>query len=145
MVKLRHLDEWNEARRARAGWYREVFAKAGHDGIGLPQELPDRSHVYHLFIVRIPERDRIHQTLNERGIQTMVHYPRPIHLDSLYEGGANAGEFPRAEQAAREVLSLPMYPELSREDIGTVVRALKEVMSGSKAPSPKPVGGRATR
>jgi len=128
-VKLQHLDQWNEARRLRAGWYREVFAQEGATGIGLPEELPDRSHVYHLFVVRVPERDRVHQALNERGIHTMVHYPRPIHLDSLYEGRAKAGEFPRAEQAAREVLSLPMYPDLSREDIGTVVRTLKEVMN----------------
>ena len=128
LVKLKHLDAWNEARRVRAGWYREIFAKEGAAGIGLPQELPDRSHVYHLFIVRVPQRDRVHQALNGRGIHTMVHYPRPIHLDSLYEGKAKVGEFPRAEQAAREVLSLPMYPDLSREDLTTVVRALKEVM-----------------
>ena len=132
-VKLRHLDAWNEARRVRAGWYREVFTQEGAEGIGLPEELPDRRHVYHLFIVRVPQRDRVHQTLNERGIHTMVHYPRPIHLDSLYEGRAKAGEFPRAEQAAREVLSLPMYPDLSREDIVTVVRTLKDVLNEPKA------------
>lgn len=128
-VKLRHLDDWNEARRVRAGWYCDVFANEGVSHIGLPEELPDRRHVYHLFIIRVPQRDRVHQELNRRGIHTMVHYPRPIHLDSLYEGGVKAGEFPRAEQAAREVLSLPMYPDLSREDIGTVVRTLKEVMN----------------
>jgi dTDP-4-amino-4,6-dideoxygalactose transaminase len=131
-VKLRHLDAWNEARRVRAGWYREVFAQEGAHGIGLPEELPNRRHVYHLFIVRVPERDRVHQELNRRGIHTMVHYPRPIHLDSLYAGRAKAGDFPRAERAAREVLSLPMYPELSREDIVMVVRTLKDVIHESQ-------------
>jgi dTDP-3-amino-3,4,6-trideoxy-alpha-D-glucose transaminase len=134
-VKLKHLDAWNEARRERAGWYREAFAKAGHDGIGLPEELPDRRHVYHLFIVRVPERDRVHEELNRRGIHTMVHYPRPIHLDSLYEGRAKAGAFPRAEQAAREVLSLPMYPELSREAITAVVGALRGAVGTSSGRS----------
>ena len=144
-VKLRYLDAWNTARRERAGWYREAFAREGHDGIGLPEELPDRRHVYHLFIVRVTERDRVHEELNRRGIHTMVHYPRPIHLDSLYEGKAKAGAFPRAERAAQEVLSLPMYPELSREAIVAVVQALKEVVHGAKGARPKTVGGRAAR
>ena len=146
LVKLRHLDAWNEARRTRAGWYRDAFAQEGSEGIVLPQEAPGRRHVYHLFVVRVRERERVQQALAARGVHTMVHYPRPLHLDSLYqERAARAGLFPRAEAAAQEVLSLPMYPELSREAIITVVRALKDVVRGSKGSHSESVGGRAAR
>lgn len=135
-VKLKHLDAWNEARRERAGWYREAFAREGHDGIGLPEELPDRRHVYHAFVVRIDGRERVQQALAAQGIQTMIYYARPLHLDSLYQGvSAKAGDLPRAEQAAKEVLALPMYPELSREAIATVVRALRGAVGTSSGRS----------
>ncbi len=130
-VKLKYLDGWNEARRVRAGWYREAFAREGVESVVLPQELPERRHVYNVFAVRVSERDRVRQELASRGIETMVYYARPLHLDSFYEGrAAKAGDLPRAEQAAREALALPMHPELSREAVATVVRALKDVLAG---------------
>ena len=130
-VKLKYLDGWNEARRVRAGWYREAFAREGVESVVLPQELPERRHVYNVFSVRVSERDRVRQELASRGIETMVYYARPLHLDSFYEGrAAKAGDLPRAEQAAREELALPMHPELSREAVATVVRALKDVLAG---------------
>lgn len=131
LVKLPYLDQWNEARRQRASWYREVFVEEGHDGIGLPEELPDRSHVYHLFVIRTKERDRLQQELARRGVQTMVYYPRPLHLDSIYtQAAANPGDLPRAEQVAKEVLALPLYPELGREAVSVVVRSVKEALAG---------------
>ena len=130
-VKLRSLDGWNEARRTRAAWYREAFAREGVESVVLPQELPERRHVYNVFAVRVSERDRVRQELASRGIETMVYYARPLHLDSFYEGrAAKAGDLPRAEQAAREALALPMYPGLTREAIAAVVRALKDVLAG---------------
>ena len=135
LVKLKYLDGWNEARRVRAGWYREAFAQEGVEGVGLPQELPERRHVYNAFVVRVNERDRVRQELASRGVETMVYYARPLHLDSFYEGRvATRGDLPRAEQAAREVLALPMYPELGREAVSSVVRALKSA-TGTAAPS----------
>ena len=135
LVKLKYLDGWNEARRVRAGWYREAFAQEGVEGVGLPQELPERRHVYNAFVVRVTERDRVRGELASRGIETMVYYARPLHLDSFYEGrAAKRGDLPRAEQAAREALALPMYPELGREAISSVVRALKSA-TGTAAPS----------
>jgi dTDP-4-amino-4,6-dideoxygalactose transaminase len=133
LVKLTHLDGWNEARRARAGWYREAFAREGVSGVGLPQELPERRHVYNVFSVRVGERDRVRRELAARGIETMVYYARPLHLDSFYEGrAAKAGDLPRAEQAAREALALPMYPALSRDAVGRVARALREAVGAYK-------------
>lgn len=130
LVKLRHLDDWNEARRVRAGWYRELFAQEGVSDVGLPQELPERRHVYHLFVVRVKDRDRIQRELASRGIETAVYYHRPLHVESFYAGRtAKPGELPRAEQASREVLALPMYPELGREAISSVVRAFKEIQT----------------
>jgi len=135
LVKLNYLDGWNEARRERAGWYREAFAKEGVEGVGLPRELPERRHVYNVFAVRVSERDDVRRELASRGIETMVYYARPLHLDSFYEGrAAKRGDLPRAERAAREALALPMYPELGREAVSTVVRALKTA-TGTAAPS----------
>ena len=133
LVKLTYLDGWNEARRARAGWYREAFAREGVEGVVLPQECPERRHVYNVFSVRVSERDRVRQELASRGIETMVYYARPLHLDSFYEGrAAKAGDLPRAEQAAREALALPMYPALSRDAVGRVARALREAVGAYK-------------
>ncbi|MBI2104136.1 MAG: DegT/DnrJ/EryC1/StrS family aminotransferase [Candidatus Omnitrophica bacterium] len=126
LVKLKYLDGWNEARRARAGWYRAAFEQERVEGVGLPQELAERRHVYNVFTVRVSERDQVRAELASGGIETMVYYARPLHLDSFYEGGAaKRGDLPRAEQAAREALALPMYPGLSREAIAAVVRAFK--------------------
>jgi len=130
-VKLRRLAEWNERRRAVGGWYRELLA--GCSGLALPVEAPwTGRHVYHLFVVRVLERDRdaAAQALGERGVQTVVHYPVPIHLQKAYaELGLGAGAFPRAEQAARTVLSLPMFPEMTRAQCEFVCEQVRAVLS----------------
>jgi dTDP-4-amino-4,6-dideoxygalactose transaminase len=115
-VKLRYLAHWNERRNVVAGWYREFLG--GVADLELPAVAPwTGRHVYHLYVVRLRThgRDAIVKTLGERGVQTVVHYPVPIHLQKAYADlGLRAGAFPRAEEAARSVLSLPMFPEMTR-------------------------------
>ena len=124
-VKLRHLDEWNAARARHA----EAYA-AQLDGVGdisLQHIAPGSTHVYHLFIVRTTQRNRLRDWLADRGIQTGIHYPVPIHLQEAYaELGLEAGAFPNAEALARETLSLPMFPELTDEQLTTVTGAIGE-------------------
>ena len=129
-VKLRQLAAWNRQRRVVAGWYRAALA--GCSGVALPAEAPwCGRHVYHLFVVRILERDRdaIARALADRGVQTVVHYPVPIHRQKAYAGlGYPAGAFPCAEQAARSVLSLPMFPEITREQCEFVCAQLRAAL-----------------
>jgi dTDP-4-amino-4,6-dideoxygalactose transaminase len=130
-VKLRHLAEWNERRRVAAGWYRAALADL--PGIVLPAEAPwTGRHVYHLFVVRLLERDRdaVAKSLTAQGVQTVVHYPVPIHRQKAYaELGYGEGAFPKAEQAARTVLSLPMFPEMTQDHIACVARALRTALA----------------
>ncbi len=130
-VKLRHLAAWNERRRVAAGWYRAALA--GLPGLALPAEAPwTGRHVYHLFVVRLLERDRnaVAKTLTERGVQTVVHYPVPIHRQKAYaELGCAEGAFPRAELAARTVLSLPMFPEMTQDHVTIVAEALRAALA----------------
>ena len=122
-VKLRHLDGWTEARRTHARGYDSLLADAG---LITPTESPWARHVYHVYAVRTRERDALQRTLHANGVQTGIHYPVPVHLQPAYADlGYRAGQFPQAERAADEVLSLPMYPELSRtqrEMVGAVMR-----------------------
>jgi hypothetical protein len=130
-VKLRHLAAWNERRRIAAGWYRSALADV--PGVVLPAEAPwTGRHVYHLFVVRLVEhnRDAVAKFLAARGIQTVVHYPIPIHRQKAYaELGYAEGAFPRAEQAARTVLSLPMFPEMTADHVGLVADALRAALA----------------
>jgi dTDP-4-amino-4,6-dideoxygalactose transaminase len=117
-VKLKHLETWTEARRSRAATYRRLLADAP---VKLPAERPGSRHVYHLFVVRTPERDRLRARLTDAGIQTGVHYPIPVHLQPAYRDlGYSAGDFPVCEAASAEVLSLPMFPELTDAQIAEV-------------------------
>jgi len=112
-VKLRHLAKWNEQRRERAREYGELFADAGETVVRPHVPLWSRP-VYHLYVVRIAEREPIQKALAAAGIATGVHYPIPIHLAKAYETlGFSPGDFPVAEHAASQVLSLPMFPSLS--------------------------------
>src|SRR5439155_980330 len=129
-VKLKRLPAWNERRRALAGRYRERLS--GLKGVVLPLEGPRARHVYHLFAVRIEGRpgsagrDRVRAALKERGIETGLHYPVPLHLQPCYAWmGLRAGSFPEAERAAREVLSLPLYPEMTEAQVDRVCEALR--------------------
>jgi dTDP-4-amino-4,6-dideoxygalactose transaminase len=118
-VKLPHLERWNRRRQALAAAYRRGLT--GLPGIMLPQPAADREHVYHLFVVRCRERDALQEHLNACGIASGVHYPAPIHLQPAFAAlGCRAGDFPASETAAREVLALPLYPELSDEAVAWV-------------------------
>ena len=122
-VKLPHLPGWNEARLRHADTY-----TAQLDGVGdlaLQQRSNSSTHVYHLFIIETAERDELRDFLTERGIQTGIHYPIPIHLQEAYSDlGLGPGAFPQTERLAQESLSLPMYPELTEEQIRSVTDAI---------------------
>jgi dTDP-4-amino-4,6-dideoxygalactose transaminase len=123
-VKLKYLEAWTEARRSHAaGYTRRLTGTAA----SAPTERPASRHVYHQYVVRVPERDAWRAALTEAGVQTGVHYPIPVHLQPAYADlGYSSGDFPIAEQAAAEVLSLPMFPEMTDqqiESIATVFRA----------------------
>jgi len=130
-VKLRHLPAWNESRVRHAEAY-----GAELEGIGdlqLPQRSPNSSHVYHLFVVETEYRDALREHLTEQGIQTGIHYPIPIHLQEAYSDlGLAAGAFPVSEQLARRTLSLPMFPELTPDQIEVTVGAIRKFFAGSK-------------
>ena len=122
-VKLRHLDAWTEARRRNAAEYGRQLAETS---VALPRERRDARHVYHLYVVRLQQRDSWRDRLNGAGVQTGVHYPIPVHLQPAYRDlGYSAGDFPVCEQASREVLSLPMFPELTAAQISEVASALR--------------------
>ncbi len=121
-VKLPHLDAWNEARRRIAVRYTESLTKVA--GITVPAEPSDCHAVYHQYTVRLAARDEVRERLHKAGVQTMVYYPVPLHLQEVHRTSGQAGAFPHAERAAREVLSLPMFPELTAENQDTVVREL---------------------
>ena len=122
-VKLKYLERWTEQRRAHAATYHRLLANAG---IGLPDEQPECRHVYHVFAVRLQHRDATRDHLQAAGIQTGVHYPIPVHLQPAYADlGYHRGDFPVSEAVAREVLSLPIYPELTLEQLETVASAVR--------------------
>jgi dTDP-4-amino-4,6-dideoxygalactose transaminase len=123
-VKLRHLAKWNDERRERARCYDELFT--GTRGKVVPPHVPSWSRpVYHLYVVRVEDRDRVQRDLTAAGIGTGIHYPVPLHLVKAYEAlGFRPGDFPGAEQAASQVLSLPMFPGLSLEQQERVVTCM---------------------
>jgi dTDP-4-amino-4,6-dideoxygalactose transaminase len=127
-AKLRRLGEWNAQRRAAARHYDEALA--GVDGIGLPTTAEGNEHVWHLYVVRVADRDRVLQTLHDEGVGAGVHYAVPIHLQPAFAHlGHAAGTFPAAEAAAREILSLPMYPGLTPDQQDRVVEVLRRAVS----------------
>jgi dTDP-4-amino-4,6-dideoxygalactose transaminase len=122
-VKLKYLDQWTEGRRTAAANYNELLVDSG---ILLPKEMSYAMHVYHVYAIRTKERELWQKQLNETGIQTGIHYPIPVHLLPAYSDlGYKAGDFPHAEKAANEVLSLPMFPELTRGQCEEITDALK--------------------
>ena len=115
-VKLRYLDDWNGLRRQHADRYRELLGGLGR--VVLPREAPYAKHVYHLFVMRVPDREALGNALKADGIATGVQYPVPLHLTPAYAYlGYREGDFPVCEKAAGEILALPMYPELTDEQI----------------------------
>jgi len=125
-AKLPRLSAWNERRRAIAKRYDARFAEAARAGrIGLPAEASGRRHVYHQYVVRVPHRDDVRRRLTERGVATSVFYPIPLHLQDCFRDlGGRESDFPQAEKAAREVLALPMFPQLTDDEIERVADAV---------------------
>jgi dTDP-4-amino-4,6-dideoxygalactose transaminase len=126
-VKLRYLEGWTEARRAAAARYDECFAGSG---IITPEVMKYARHVYHIYAIRTDVRATCQEALHVRGIRTGIHYPTPVHLLPAYADlGYQAGQFPHSERAANEVLSLPMFAELTSDQAETVARAMLELAS----------------
>ena len=122
-VKLRHLDGWTEQRRQIAALYTDLLADVP---VVTPVEAPGMHHVYHQYTIRAPHRDALRLFLQDQGVGTRVYYPVPLHLQKIYADlGLGEGSLPEAEQAAQEVLSLPIYPELTLEQIETVAGAIR--------------------
>ena len=130
-VKLKYLDRWNEQRRKYAQRYQELLAGCGD--IQFLETRDENEHIYHLFVVKTSKRDALQQHLKSKGIDTGIHYPIPIHLLEAMQShggkeglpavaprGAKVGSFPIAEKLAQEILSLPMYPELTEKQIDEV-------------------------
>lgn len=124
-VKLRHLETWTEARRTAAANYHELLSDSG---VPTPEAMPYARHVYHIYAIRTRQRSEWQQALQAKGIQTGIHYPIPVHLLPAYADlGYIKGDFPHSERAADEVLSLPMFPELTRaqcREVGEAVTML---------------------
>lgn len=121
-AKLAHLEEWTEARRAHAARYQ---ARLEESKLRLPVEAEGDRHVYYVYVVRSTQRERLQRYLQDQGIHTGIHYPHPVHLEEAFKDlGYSEGDFPVAEQAAKEVLSLPMYAELQPEQIDAVAKAI---------------------
>jgi dTDP-4-amino-4,6-dideoxygalactose transaminase len=129
-IKLRHLADWNAKRRENAGRYSELFGSES-DGIVLPYE-PDWSKaVYHLFVIRVRQREQLQKHLAADGIGTGIHYPIPLHLQEAYKSlGYTEGDFPITERVCREILSLPMFPNLAAEAQTRVVEKVREFIAG---------------
>jgi dTDP-4-amino-4,6-dideoxygalactose transaminase len=129
--KLSRLPGWNAERRLAAHRYRRLFTEAGTD-IVLPSEPSWSESVYHLFVIRAAERDRLRDALHQAGIETGIHYPIPLHLQKAYEHlGYRRGDFPVTERVADEILSLPMFPTLRIEDQQLVVSAVHNFVSAN--------------
>jgi dTDP-4-amino-4,6-dideoxygalactose transaminase len=129
-VKLKHLDEWNALRRAHAARYTELLEDLETMcALSLPRARPYAEHVYHLYVIQLEERDALQRTLGEAGVQTGIHYPVPIHLQPAYAArGHKPGDFPEAERQAAQVLSLPMFPELTDEQMRHVAETIDSAL-----------------
>jgi dTDP-4-amino-4,6-dideoxygalactose transaminase len=129
-VKLGHLSEWNGARFAHAEEYEELLAGVGD--LTFQQRAPYSTHIYHLFMIETERRDALQKHLNASGIQTGIHYPIPIHLQRAYADlGYRKGDFPAAEWLAKRILSLPMFPELTDEQIHHVAHEVCHFFNGT--------------
>jgi dTDP-4-amino-4,6-dideoxygalactose transaminase len=129
-VKLRHLNDWTEQRRRNAERYRRLFASSKTSGLVLPTETSGMRHVYNQFTVRCAKRDLLREHLRREGIPTEIYYPYPLHLQPAFAYlGYKEGSLPHAEAAAREVLSLPNYPELTEDQQQLIVNAVTRFFS----------------
>jgi dTDP-4-amino-4,6-dideoxygalactose transaminase len=125
-VKLRYVDRWNERRRELVREYKERLAGLN---IGLPAEHPRARSVYHLFIIRVKERERVRRYLEAQGIASAVYYPQPLHFTAPFRNQYRPGDFPAAEQASKETLAIPLYPEMTIPQLAEVARAIAQTVS----------------
>jgi dTDP-4-amino-4,6-dideoxygalactose transaminase len=137
-VKLKYVGAWNETRRELAARYGRLFLRAGlaedgpypAHGLVLPHQAPGAKHVWHQYVIRVARRDALREFLAARGIGSEIYYPVPLHLQEALKGlGYSEGDFPEAERAAREVLALPIFPELHEDEQNAVVVAITEFLS----------------
>lgn len=130
-VKFKHIDEWNKKRRENAHRYNELFKNC--PDVQTPKELDDTYCVYHQYTVKIPNRDEVHKILQEEGIGAMLYYPVPLHLQKVHEYlGVGEGSLPVTEANTKVVISLPMFPELTKEEQKTVADTLIRAIEKSK-------------
>ena len=123
-VKLKHLDEDNKKRRKTASFYNSLIK----DKVKTPIENPDCKHVYHLYVIKHSQRDSLIEQLKQKEIFTGIHYPIPLHLQKAYQFlGYKEGDFPNTEKLSKEILSLPIFPELKQEEIQEVAKAISEI------------------
>lgn len=129
LVKLRHLDEWNAKRRAHAAYYNARLSELPE--VKIPVEARGNYHIYHQYVIRLPERDAARELFQERGIGCGVFYPVPLHKQECF-AFLDCGKIPcpEAEKASREVFALPIYPELTQEQLDEVITAVKDHLSG---------------
>ncbi len=125
-VKLPYLDRWNKKRQQWAAYYTTSLAKAV-PAIITPVSPAGRQSVYHLYVIEVDRRDLLLSALHEHGVQALIHYPIPLHLQKAYEYlGYKQGDFPHAEAAAERILSLPMHPDLTKKQVDFVVKTMKD-------------------
>ena len=133
-VKLQHLAKWTDQRRARAAEYKRLFETAGNP-VRAPYEPSWSRAVYHLYVVRTEDREGLMSHLKDQGVGTGIHYPIPLHLQKAYQHrGYREGDFPICEKVAREIVSLPMFPQLQPEQQRKVVEAIAEFVESKVAP-----------
>jgi dTDP-4-amino-4,6-dideoxygalactose transaminase len=133
-VKLKHVEKWSEQRREHAAAYNRLFVEAGlgsgQSPVSLPKTSPAATHVFHQYVIQVSRRDSLRKFLIDRGIATEVYYPTPLHLQPVFSYlGYKEGDLPEAERASKQVLALPMFPELTREEIELVVTAIADFYS----------------
>ncbi|HYK09118.1 MAG TPA: DegT/DnrJ/EryC1/StrS family aminotransferase [Candidatus Eisenbacteria bacterium] len=129
-VKLPYLSRWNEKRRLNAALYSSYLQDV--PGLVLPTEKEDRTHVYHLYVIETPKRNALQKYLDSHGIRTGIHYPIPIHLQKAYASkGYKKGDFPVSEKKAQRILSLPMFPELTKKEIRSISNVVRDFFKKS--------------
>lgn len=125
-VKFPHLDKWSEERRANAAYYTEQLEKELSDFVTPPAEVEGRYHVYHQYTIRVKDREGLKASLAENGVDSMIYYPLPLHVQPVFKDlGYKEGDLPVTEEACKEVLSLPMFPELKREQQDYIIEQMK--------------------
>ena len=135
-IKLRYLEQWNDARRTLADEYNRRLR--GQSGVITPVEAPDAKHVYHLYVIRAQERDELLEWLKQHGVHAGIHYPVPIHLqEAVSELGYGEGDFPVTEKVSKEIISLPIYPELTIADVDYVCQTIGAFYDDKRTDRPR--------